>query len=59
LFATGVVDTDGNLPPAPLTPVIFATGIIETGGKFITGINNTIALEAKFFDGVVDTGGAP
>jgi hypothetical protein len=59
-FATGVVDTGGNLPPPSLTPVAnlppvsttlakmvekFATGVADTGGKFATS--------------VVDTGGAP
>jgi hypothetical protein len=60
LFAAGVVDTGGNLPPASLTTVAnlppvsttlakmvekFATGVTDTGGKFATG--------------VIDTGGAP
>jgi hypothetical protein len=39
-FAAGVVETGGNLPPAPLTPVKFAAGIFDTGGKFATRINN-------------------
>jgi hypothetical protein len=34
----------------------FAAGIVDTGGKLATGINNTTDLEAKF---VVDTGGQP
>jgi hypothetical protein len=49
---------------------LFATGVIDTGGKFATGINNTrenggkIAAGvadtgSKFATGVVDTGGAP
>jgi hypothetical protein len=39
---------------------LFATGVTDTGGKFATGINNTIAkLMAKFATGVIDTGGAP
>ncbi len=63
LFATGVndtggkcaadvVDTDGNLPPASLTPVQlppvstaqgelvakFAAGVVDTGGKFAIGV---------------------
>jgi hypothetical protein len=41
-----------------LTPVAIAAGIVDTGGKFATGINNTIVkLVAKFAAGVVDTGG--
>ena len=53
LFAAGVIDTGGNLPPASLTPVEnlppvsltltkmgekFATGVADTGGKFATGV---------------------
>jgi hypothetical protein len=38
----------------------FAAGIVDTGGKFATGINNTTKkLVAKFATGVVDTGGQP
>jgi hypothetical protein len=59
LFATGVND---------------AGGIVDTGGKFATGINNTsefggktgsnfaagvVDTVGKFATGVVDTGGAP
>jgi hypothetical protein len=49
LFAAGVVDTGGNLPPVSTTLAKmvekFAIGVADTGGKFATG--------------VVDTGGAP
>jgi hypothetical protein len=49
LFATGVVDTGGKLPPISTTLVKlvtkFAAGVIDTGGKFAAG--------------GVDTGGAP
>jgi hypothetical protein len=49
LFAIGVVDTGGNLPPISITLAKmvekFATGVADTGGKFATG--------------VVDNGGAP
>jgi hypothetical protein len=53
LFATGVVDTGGNLPPVLLTPASnlppvstiqavlvekFATSVVDTGGKFAAGI---------------------
>ncbi len=31
--------------------------IVDTGGKFATGINNTTETVAKFAAGVVDTGG--
>ncbi len=56
LFATGVVDTGGNLPPAPLTPAAnlppvstaqgelvakFAAGVVDTGGKFAAGVVDT------------------
>jgi hypothetical protein len=47
----------------------FATGIVDTGGKFTAGISDTVANlppvsttpavpMAKFATGVVDTGGA-
>jgi hypothetical protein len=38
---------------------LFATGVIDTGGKFVTGINNTTETGGKFATGVVDTGGKP
>jgi hypothetical protein len=54
---------------------LFATGVIDTGGKFATGINNTsqtgvadtggifaagdVDTSGKFATSVVDTGGAP
>jgi hypothetical protein len=38
---------------------LFAIGIIDTGGKFATSINNTSKTGGKIFTGVVDTGGAP
>ncbi len=34
-----------------------ASGIVDTGGKFATGINNTAVPVAKFDAGVIDTGG--
>jgi hypothetical protein len=46
LFAAGVVETGGNLPPASLTPVATVSTAQEE-------------LVAKFAAGVVDTGGAP
>jgi hypothetical protein len=49
LFATGVVDTGGNLPPASLTPVANLPPVSTTQGKLVE----------KFAAGVVDTGGAP
>ncbi len=50
LFATGVIDTGGKLPPVSSTTlaklvVKFSAGVADTGGKFAAG--------------VVDTGGAP
>ncbi len=48
-FAAGVVILVANLPPVSLIPVAICrwqfAGVIDTGGKFATG--------------VVDTGGAP
>jgi hypothetical protein len=42
LFATGVIDTSGNLPPVPLTPAAnLQPCIADTSGKFASGINNT------------------
>ena len=60
LFASGVIDTGGKLPPVSFIPAAnlppvsttlaklvakFAAGVADTGGKFATS--------------VVDTGGAP
>jgi hypothetical protein len=44
--AAGVVDTDGKLPPVSLTPK-FSPGIVDTVGKFATGINNTSETGGK------------
>jgi hypothetical protein len=42
---------------------LFAANVVDIGGAFATGINNTSSigsiLVAKFATGVVDTGGAP
>ncbi len=35
----------------------FAAGIVDTGGKFATGINNTRENGSKFAAGVIGTGG--
>jgi hypothetical protein len=58
-----------NLPPVPTTPAAnfatsftsvvdtggkFATGVNETGGKFAAGVNDT---GGQFATGIVDTGG--
>ncbi len=43
------------MPPVSLIPV--AAGIVDTGGKFATGVNNTRERVAKFAAGGVDTGG--
>ena len=53
----------------PLIP-LFATGVVDTGGKFAAGVVVTggnlppvsttlVKLVAKFAAGVVDTGGQP
>jgi hypothetical protein len=59
LFATGVVDTGGNLPHLLLTPVAnsppvskllakmvakFAAGVVDTGGKFAVVLLITAAI---------------
>jgi hypothetical protein len=36
---------------------LFVSGVIDTGGKFATGINNTSKLVAKFATGDIDIGG--
>jgi hypothetical protein len=45
LFAAGVVDTGGNLPPASLTPAANLPPVSATQAelvaKFTTGVNNT------------------
>jgi hypothetical protein len=56
LFATGVVDTGGKLPPVSSTPAAnlppvsttlgklvakFAAGVVDTGGKFAAGVFDT------------------
>jgi hypothetical protein len=42
LFATGVVDTGGNLPPVSTTQVErvakFTAGVVDTSGKFAIGV---------------------
>jgi hypothetical protein len=57
-FATGVVDTGGNLPPVLLTPVANLPPVSTAQGelveKFATGVIDT---GVKFAAGVVDTGG--
>ncbi len=37
---------------------LFATGVVDTGGKFATSINNTSGTGGKICGGV-DIGGAP
>jgi hypothetical protein len=71
LFATGVIDTGGNLPPVWLTPAAnlppvltspavqvgkFAASFFDIGGKFTTDVVDT---NCKFATGIVDAGGAP
>ncbi len=60
LFATGVIDTGGNLSPVSTTlaklVAKFAAGVIDTGGKFAPGVVDT---SGNFAPGVVDTGAAP
>jgi hypothetical protein len=34
-----------------------AAGIVDTGGKLATGVNNTSETDGNFAAGVVDTGG--
>jgi hypothetical protein len=37
----------------------FSAGIVDTGGKFATGINDTCGIGVKFAAGVIATGSAP
>jgi hypothetical protein len=59
LFATGVVDTSGNLFTTDVvdTGGKFAVGIVDTGGKFAIGINNTSGTCGKIAADVIDTDG--
>ncbi len=71
MFAAGVVDTGGNLPPVSTTLLKlvakFAAGVVDTGGKFATGFVDTggkiaagvVVTSGKFATGVIDTGGQP
>jgi len=60
LFATDVVDTGGNLPPASLTPVANYLLVSTTLVANLPPVSTTLAkLVEKFAAGVVDTGGAP
>jgi hypothetical protein len=38
---------------------LFATCVVDSGGKIATGINYARKMVEKFATGVVDTGGAP
>jgi hypothetical protein len=62
------LDTGMNLDPllqghclgqSDIVPVICHQGVVDTGGKFATGINDTNGTDGNFTVGVVDTGGAP
>ncbi len=43
-------DTSGNF-----TAIIIETGVINTGGKFATGINNSSSTKGKIYSSVIDT----
>jgi hypothetical protein len=49
LFAAGVIDTGGKLPPVSLTPAANLPPVSTILAKLV----------AKFATGVIDTGGAP
>ncbi len=38
---------------------LFSTGVVDTGNKFASDINDTSGIGGKFAAGVIDTGGAP
>jgi hypothetical protein len=52
-----------NLPPVSTTQAKlvakFAAGVVDAGGKFATGINNTSETGGKVCRRCRDTGGAP
>jgi hypothetical protein len=58
LFATGVFNTGGKLPPVSTTPaanlVTSSHCVVDTGSKFAIGVNDT---GGKFATSVTDTGG--
>ncbi len=37
--------------------MLFAAGVVDTGGKFATIINGTSVISGKYATGVVDIGG--
>jgi hypothetical protein len=41
------------------SPRCSLASVVDTGGKFATGINDTSETGGKFANGVVDTSGAP
>ncbi len=49
-FIASIVDTGVSLPRVTL---------LDTGGKFATGIKTPAVAVEKFATGVIDTGGAP
>ncbi len=66
LFAAGVADTGGNLPPASLTPVGNLPPVLMTLVANLPPVSKTLAklvekfaTGGKFATGVADTGGAP
>jgi hypothetical protein len=60
LFATGVIDTSGKLPPVLLTPAANLPPVSLTPVANLPPVSTTLAkLVAKFAAGVVDTGSAP
>jgi hypothetical protein len=60
LFATGVVDTGGNLPPVSLTPAAnFPPASLTLVANLPPVSTTLVKLAAKFAAGVVDTSGQP
>ncbi len=60
LFATGVIDTGGILPPVSLIPVANLPPVSLIPAANLPLVSTTLAKPvAKFAAGVVDTGGAP
>jgi hypothetical protein len=60
LFAAGVIDTGGKLPPVSLIPAANLPPVSLTPVANLPPVSTTLAkLVAKFAAGVVDTGGTP
>jgi hypothetical protein len=55
LFATGVVDTGGNLPQVSRTPAVlmakFAAGVVDNGGEYLSKFSKKCEMTLMLFSG--------